>query len=119
MGARRRKAQRALLGRIPADADYTETLWTGEGPGRSDPRANQLVALHEVAAGADQASTLDPVVLRAEHVVVIGDTAIKLREVAYPSLFAAAARIVATSSRKTKNLRTKNPCSYAVPLARR
>jgi hypothetical protein len=35
-------------------------------------------------------------------------TAIKLRKLAYPSLFAAAARIVATSSRITKILRTKN-----------
>ncbi len=82
MGARKRKAQRALLGRLLGDADYTETLWTGEDAGRSDFRA-------------------------------------KLREVAYPSPFAAAARIVATFSRKAKNLRTKNPCSYAVPLARR
>ena len=38
-------------------------------------------------------------------------TAIKLREVAYPSLFAAAARFVATSSRKTKKLRRKNLCT--------
>ncbi len=35
-------------------------------------------------------------------------TAIKLREVAYPSLFARCRLTAQTSSRKTKNLRTKD-----------
>jgi len=52
MGTRQRKAQRALLVKILGDADYTETLRTGEDAGKSAPLAAQLVALREAAERA-------------------------------------------------------------------